>query len=317
MKIVFLDTATVDRGDIDFAELAELGDFTGHPTTSPDEVADRVADATVIITNKVVITPVVLEAAQGLKLVLAAATGVNHIDLEACERRAIGVANVAGYSTDSVAQHVFAVILELVTRVSSYASRVREDWPASPTFTRLDHPLTELAGKTLGIVGLGAIGNAVARVAGAFGMEVVALARDGASRSADIRRLPEAEFFAAADVVSLHCPLTKETRGLIDRRRLGLMKPGALLINTGRGPLLDEEAVAEALREGHLGGAGLDVLSVEPPPADHPLLADDLPNLIVTPHTAWSTIEARRRLVAGLAENLRSFLGGGRRNRIL
>lgn len=317
MKIVFLDSSTVDRGDIDFSAIEELGELTRFPTTSPGEAVERVAGASVIISNKVLVTPVVLEAAPEAKLVLAAATGVNHIDLEACERRAVGVANVAGYSTASVTQHVFALILELVTRASAYSARIRDDWPGSPTFVRLDYPLTELAGKTLGIVGVGAIGSAVAGVAGALGMEVVALAREGASRAAGIRRLPEAEFLATADIISLHCPLTEATTGFIDQRRLGLMKPGAILINTGRGPLIDEEAVADALRDGTLGGAGLDVLSVEPPPADHPLLAADLPNLLITPHTAWSTIEARRRLIAGLADNLRSFLGGGRRNRIV
>lgn len=316
MNLVFLDSSTVTRDDIDFADLQAEGALTLHPTTAPAEAAERVADAEVLITNKVPITRDVLEAAPQLRLVLAAATGVNHIDIELCRERGVAVANVAGYSTESVVQHVFAMLLELATRTSSYSARIREDWPASPIFTRLDHPLVELHGRTLGIVGLGTIGRAVARVAEAFGMKVVALAREGSSPSGDIPRLPEDEFFASCDVVSLHCPLTPATTKLIDAARLAAMKPSAFLINTGRGPLIDEPALAEALRSGTIAGAGLDVLSVEPPPADHPLLAADLPNLVITPHTAWSTREARTRLVEGLVANIRSFREGGRLNRV-
>lgn len=317
MNLVFLDASTLDRGDIDFSALTAEGDLTLHPVTTADDAPARCAAADVVISNKVPVGPAVLEAAPNLKLVLAAATGVNQIDLEACRERGIGVANVAGYSAPSVAQHVFAMTLELATRVATYAARSATDWPASPIFTRLDFPLFELHGKTLGIVGLGSIGQAVAQIGLGFGMKVVALGRAGSDTSGPIPRLAEDEFLAAADVITLHCPLTPETDRFINADRLSRMKPGALLINTGRGPLVDESALLDALRSGHLGGAGLDVLSVEPPPASHPLLAADMPNLLITPHTAWSTIEARRRLLAGLVDNLRSFKDGGRLNRIV
>ncbi|GAA5482910.1 D-2-hydroxyacid dehydrogenase [Haloferula sargassicola] len=316
MKLVFLDASTLDRGDIDFSALAAEGDLRAHPLTSAAEAPSRCAGAEVVISNKVPVGKAVIDAAPELRLVVSAATGVNQIDLAACQAAGIAVANVAGYSTESVAQHTFALILELATRAGTISSTVRTDWPASPIFTRLDHPLFELHGRTLGIVGFGGIGRAVARVGRAFGMEIIALSRDGA-RPGEVPRLPADEFFATADVVSLHCPLTAETERMIDAERLASMKPGALLINTGRGPLIDEPALAAALRSGHLGGAGLDVLSVEPPPADHPLLAPDIPNLIITPHTAWSTREARRRLLGGIVADIRSFKEGGRLNRIV
>ncbi len=316
MNIVFLDASTLDRGDIDFAVLESEGPLTLHPTSTPEEAADRCTGARIVITNKVPVGTDLLRAAPDLKLVVSAATGVNQIDLDACREAGVAVANVAGYSTASVAQHVFALILELASRVGTINHTVRTDWPASPIFTRLDHPLFELAGRTLGIVGLGSIGRAVARIGDALGMKVVALAREGASDS-DIPRLGAGDFFSCSDVVSLHCPLTPGTERLIDSSTLAAMKPGALLINTGRGPLIDEAALAEALRSGRLGGAGLDVLSVEPPPADHPLLAADIPNLVITPHTAWSTREARVRLLDGIVEDIRAFKAGRELNRIV
>lgn len=316
MNIVFLDSSTLDRGDIDFAELEAEGQLVPHPISSATEAVTRSAEAGIIITNKVPVGAGLLAAAPGLKLVVSAATGVNQIDLDACRDAGVAVANVAGYSTESVAQHTFALILELATRVGTINATVRDDWPSSPVFTRLDHPLFELAGRTLGIVGLGSIGRAVARIGSALGMKVIALARNGAA-DGEIPRLPDKEFFATADVVTLHCPLTPETEAMINAERLSRMKPGALLINTGRGPLIDEAAVAGALRSGQLGGAGLDVLSVEPPPGDHRLLATDIPNLIITPHTAWSTREARRRLLQGIIDNIRAFKSGRELNRIV
>ncbi len=316
MKTVFLDSATVDRGDVDFSGLQAEGPLTLHPVTSLGEAAGRCAEMEIVITNKVPIDADLLDAAPALKLVVAAATGVNHIDLDACREAGIAVANVADYSTESVAQHTFALILELATRVGAINSRVREDWPASPIFTRLDHPLIELAGRTLGIVGLGAIGSAVGRIGQAFGMRVIALARSSAT-DGDIPRLPDEEFFASADVISLHCPLTPDTERMINAERLGRMKPTAYLINTGRGPLIDEPALAAALRNGDIGGAGLDVLSVEPPPATHPLLDADIPNLVITPHTAWSPREARNRLIEGIVDDIRAFKSGRELNRIV
>lgn len=316
MNIVFLDASTLDRGDIDFAVLRDEGPLILHPISSATEAVERCTTAGVVITNKVPVGPELLAAAPDLKLVVSAATGVNQIDLDACREAGVAVANVAGYSTESVAQHTFALILELSTRVGTVNATVRRDWPASPIFTRLDHPLFELAGRSLGIVGFGTIGRAVARIGQALGMKVVALAREGSDDS-DIPRLAANAFFPSVDVVSLHCPLTPETEHLINADTLAAMQPGSLLINTGRGPLVDEVALADALRSGHLGGAGLDVLSVEPPPPDHPLLADDLPNLIITPHTAWSTREARRRLLDGIVDDIRAFKAGRELNRIV
>lgn len=317
MNLVFLDASTITRQDLDLSPLGDFGPLTLHDLTSPDQVAERLAGATVAITNKVPITDASLAANPSLKLVVSAATGVNQIDLEACKARGVTVCNVAGYSTDAVAQHCFALLLNLVTSVDRYAAACSKDWPASPFFSRLDHPVTELAGKTLGIVGLGTIGRAVAKIAEAFGMKVVAFSREQSSPDADIPRLGGREFFKACDVISLHCPLTPQTRHFVNAETLSLMKPNALLINTGRGPLIDEPALAEALRNRRIGGAGLDVLSVEPPPADHVLLAHDLPNLLITPHTAWSSHEARQRLLDGIIADIRGFLDGRLVNHIV
>ena len=317
MKLVFLDAATITRQDLDLSPLGSFGELTLHDLTSPDQVSERLTGATVAITNKVPITDASLAAHPTVKLVVSAATGVNQIDLEACKSRGVTVCNVAGYSTDSVAQHTFALLLNLVTAVDRYAADSRKDWPASPFFSRLDHPITDLAGKTIGIVGLGTIGRAVARIASSFGMKVVAFSREATPSDSDIPRLSGADFFKACDVISLHCPLTPQTQHFINRETLGLMKPTALLLNTGRGPLIDEAALAEALRSGRIGGAGLDVLSVEPPPADHVLLANDLPNLLITPHTAWSSVEARQRLLEGIIADIQGFLDGRLVNHIV
>lgn len=317
MKLVFLDAATITRQDLDLSPLGAFGQLVLHDLTPPERVAERLEGAAVAITNKVLITDASLAANPSVKLVVSAATGVNQIDLEACKARGVTVCNVAGYSTDSVAQHTFALLLNLVTAVDRYAANCRKDWPASPFFSRLDHPVTDLAGKTLGIVGLGTIGRAVAKIASAFGMRVVAFSRDAASSGSDIPRLAGADFFRSCDVITLHCPLTPETRHLINRETLGQMKPTALLLNTGRGPLIDEDALADALRSGSIGGAGLDVLSVEPPPADHVLLADDLQNLLITPHTAWSSREARQRLLEGIIADIRGHLDGVPVNRVV
>ena len=316
MNLVFLDASTLDRRDLDLSVLGSFGPLTLHDVTSPDQVSARIAGADVVITNKVPITDASLAANPTVKLVVSAATGVNQIDLDACKARGVMVCNVAGYSTDSVAQHTFALLLNLVTAVDRYAATSGK-WPTLPIFTSLEHPVTELAGKTLGIVGLGTIGRAVARIATAFGMNVVAFAREQASPDGDIPRLGGEAFFKTCDVISLHCPLTEQTRHFINRETLGLMKPTALLLNTGRGPLIDESALADALRAGKIGGAGLDVLSTEPPPAGHVLLANDLPNLLITPHTAWSSREARQRLLDGILANIRGFMNGTPVNRIV
>jgi len=310
MKLVFLDASTIDRADLDFSPLRAFGALTLHQVTPPERVAERIAAAEIVITNKVPITRASLTAAPHLRLIVSAATGVNQIDLDACRDHGVTVCNVAGYSTEAVAQHTFALLLNLVTAVDRYSAAIAQDWPASATFARLDHPVIELAGKTLGIVGLGSIGRAVARIAKAFHMHVVAYARHDASQDAEFPRLAGDDFFRACDVISLHCPLTPQTERFINRITLALMKPDALLINTGRGSLIDENALADALRHGEIGGAGLDVLSIEPPPRSHQLLANDLQNLIITPHTGWTSQEARQRLLAGVIADIQAFLDG-------
>lgn len=319
MNITLLDSSTLTRGDLDLTTLEAIGSFTHYPQTPPAEVAERCHRANVVITNKVVLNAETIASIPDLKLILVAATGVNVVDLEAAKARAIPVCNVAGYSTPSVAQHVAALLLALATNVPRFSAEL-DEWPKSPIFTRLDHPVTELAGKACGIVGLGEIGSAFASIAESLGMSVQVMSRPGSSnkRSPLLARLEPEEFFATSDVVSLHCPLTAENERMINRETLALMKPTAFLLNASRGPLVDEEALAEALRNKTIAGAGLDVLSVEPPPADHPLLAADLreQNLIITPHSAWLSLESRQRLLEGLLINLQNWIEGKPTNRV-
>lgn len=314
MKIVFLDAATTTReGDIDFGPLEALGELVLYDHSTPDQTAARCADADIILTNKVVLDAAVMDACSDLKLIQVCATGTNNVDLDAARERGIPVCNVSGYSTAAVVQHTFALILNLVTNVHRFAAEATE-WPRSPFFTRLDHPVSELAGKTLGIAGLGTIGSAVADAAEAFGMKVVALARKGATGypGGNRPRVQADEFFAHSDLISLHCPLTEDTEKMINAETLALMPDHALLINTGRGPLIDETALVAALEDGAIAGAGLDVLTEEPPAADYPLIlaAAKMPNLLITPHTAWSSVESRRRLMDGVVGNLNAFTAG-------
>ena len=317
MNITFLDSSTLTRGDIDFTGFAQFGNFTHHAVTAPQEVLSRGLGQQVLVTNKVVLDADTLAALPELRLILVAATGVNVVDLAAARTHDVVVCNVAGYSTPSVAQHAASLLLSLCTKVHHLAPEYA-DWANSPIFTRLDYPVTELAGKTCGIVGLGAIGNAFAAIVEALGMKVQALSREGSSSQSVIPRLARDEFFSSSDVISLHCPLTDDNMHLINARTLQLMKPSAYLLNVSRGQLVDDEALADALREGRLAGAGLDVLSIEPPPADHPLLAPDLAsrNLIITPHTAWLSLESRQRLLAGVLDNLRNWLASNPSNRV-
>jgi glycerate dehydrogenase len=316
--LVFLDRSTTDRGDLDFTALESLGRLVSYPTSTPAETRERVATADIVLTNKVVLGSAEMDAAPRLKLIQVVATGVNNIDLEAARARRLAVCNVSGYSTEAVAQHVFASLLNLVTNVHRFAAEPQR-WAASPIFTRLDYPVSELAGKTLGIVGLGSIGRAVARIGAAFGMRVVAYARGASDSSGDIPRLAPEEFFASCDAITLHCPLTPETRHFINAATLAKMKPGAVLVNTGRGDLIHEADLVAALRSGSLRAAAVDVLTPEPPAPDHPFLAAvaaGLDNLFITPHSAWSAVEARQRLLDGIVANLVAFRGGGRVNRV-
>ncbi len=318
MNITLLDSSTLAPTDLDISALESLGTLISHPTTSPAETIERCQNTDIIITNKVLLPAALFAACPNLKLVLVAATGVNCVDLDAAKFHCVPVCNVAGYSSASVAQHTIALLLNLATNVHRYAAEAPL-WPRSPIFTRLDHPAFELAGKSLGIAGLGDIGSAVARIARALGMTVHALGREGSTNSSDIPRLDRHTFFSTSDVLSLHCPLTPETHHIINADTLRLMKPTALLLNTSRGPLIDEPALATALRQYTIAGAGLDVLSAEPPSPQNPLLAPDLlasGRLLITPHTAWISRESRQRLVHGLTTNLQSFLNGTPTNRV-
>jgi glycerate dehydrogenase len=318
--VVFLDAATLHReGDVSFEKFTARWPCTFHARTAAGETAARVAGFQVAVTNKAVLSAELLarpEAAD-LKLIAVTATGTNNVDLEAARRRGVAVCNVAGYSGVSVTSHTFALILELFSRVGDYARDTREGvWSRSPLFVALSYTTHDLAGKTLGIIGFGHIGQGVARVGAAFGMEILHFSRGGAPAAAPGRRVALDELLRRSDVVTVHCPLTPETRDLLGARELALMKPAACLINAARGGIVNEAALIAALREKRLAGAGLDVLTEEPPRADHPVMAAarEMPNLLVTPHVAWTTIEARQRLLDEVFQNLAAFETGGKRN---
>ena len=318
MRIVVVDSFPADQGNVDmWSPLNELGDVALHERTPAEDVADRCRDAQAILTNKVVLNAETLAALPALRYVGVVATGANVVDLDAAKRGNIVVANVPAYSTASVAQLVFAFILHFASRAADHDRAVKAGrWASCRDFSFLDAPIHELAGKTLVTVGTGAIGRAVADIAAAFGMRHIAAAVPG-SPSAD--RTPLAEALAAADFVSLHCPLTPQTQNLVSAAFLGLLKPGAILINTGRGPLIDDAALVDALASGKLGGAALDVLRQEPPAGDNPLLNAGAPwsdRLIITPHIGWATVEARTRLINETIENVKAFARGEDRNRI-
>ena len=308
LNAVFLDSATLD--DLDFSALQACFDtLTLHSASTPEQVVERLRGAQVAISNKVPLTEPVLAACPDLRLVLVSATGTNNVDLAAARARGITVCNCQGYGTASVAQHCLALMLALATRLPDYQAAVRAGrWQQAPQFCLLDFPIMELHGKTLGILGHGELGSAVARLADAFGMRVMVGQLPG--RPERPGNVPLDELLAQVDVLSLHCPLTEQTRNLIGARELALLKPGALLINTARGGLVDEQALADALRSGHLGGAASDVRTEEPPRNGNPLLAPDIPRLILTPHSAWGSREARQRIIEQLAENARAFQAG-------
>jgi len=317
-RITFLDISTMDAGDLDFAPLEALGQFESFATTSPDEVTARLAASEVAIVNKVVIGAPEMAACLELKLIQLSATGTNNIDLVAAKARGITVCNVSGYSSDTVAQHTISLLLNLATSAHRFATET-DKWSRSPIFTRLDYPATELAGKTIGLAGSGDIGSRVANIAEALGMKVQFLAREGSGKNGTPNRprVAEDEFYSTSDVISLHSPLTDENQHMINATTLAKMKPSAFLINTSRGPLIDEDALASALENNSIAGAGLDVLSTEPPAADNPLirLAQSHPGkLLITPHSAWTSTEARSRLLTGMVENIRNWQAGAPTN---
>ena len=314
MKIIVLDGYAANPGDISWDELKEFGKLTVYPRTKPEEVVGRIGDAEMILTNKVLMTAEVLRQLPKLKYIGILATGYNTVDLEAARELGITVTNIPAYSTESVAQITFAHILNITNRIGHYARQTREGrWSRNPDFCYWDTPLMELSGKTIGIVGLGNIGKRVACIARLFGMAVFALTSKNSSDLPEgIQKTTLEGLLAVSDVLTLHCPLTDETRHLINRERLEKMRPGAILINTGRGPLVDEQAVADALKSGHLAGYGADVMCNEPPEADNPLFCQ--PNAFITPHIAWATREARLRLMKVAVANVRAFIAGTPQN---
>ncbi len=308
MKIVVLDAHTLD--DLSWAGLRQFGSCEIHPRTSPDQVVARAAGAAIVLTNKARLGRGEIAALPDLRYIGVLATGHDVVDVRAAAERGVTVTNVPAYGTPSVAQMTFALLLELCHHVGVHAQAARDGrWSASGEFSYRERPLIELAGCTLGIVGLGAIGRAVARIAAAFGMRVIAASsRPAAPAGLEVEIVPLDVVFAQADVVTLHCPLTPETARMVDAGRLASMKPTALLVNTARGGLVDEAALVAALSRGRLAGAALDVLAVEPPPADHPLLR--APNCLVTPHIAWATRAARERLLQAAIDNVAAFVAG-------
>lgn len=314
MQIVLLDGYASNPGDLTWEPLKEMGEVTVYDRTQPSEVVERAHDAEIIVTNKVTLTRQTLEQLPNLRLICVLATGYNTIDTLAARDLGITVCNVPAYSTDSVAQMVFALILNMTNRVAHYARQTREGrWSAAPDFCYWNLPVSELAGKTLGIVGLGHIGAKVASIAREFGMDIFAFTSKNSIDLPDyIQKTTLEGLFGVSDILTLHCPLTPDTHELINARTLARMKRGALLVNTGRGPLVNEADVAEALASGQLGGYGADVMCSEPPAADNPLFAQ--PNAFITPHIAWASVEARQRLLNATFDNIRAFQDGHPKN---
>lgn len=310
MKIVVLDGYGVNPGDLSWETLEALGDVEVYPRTAPEDVFDRCFNAEIILTNKVVLNKQILVSLPRLKYIGVLATGYNVVDVDTASDLDIIVTNIPAYSTDSVVQMTFAHILTMTNRVEHYTQQNRNGrWSSNPDFVYWDTPLIELAGKTMGIVGLGNIGMKVAQLARCFGMEVYAFTSKASSLLPEgIQKTTFEGLLSVSDILSLHCPLNRSTREMINASSLAKMKEGALLINTGRGPLVNEADVAEALRSGHLGGYGADVMCQEPPAEDNPLFS--APNAYITPHIAWATFEARKRLIAIAVGNVKAFIDG-------
>jgi len=310
MKIVLLDAHTANPGDLSWQPLEAIAPCEVHARTPLDQTVARCAGAEIVITNKAPLTREIIAALPDLKYIGVTATGFNIVDVAAAKEHGIVVTNVPGYSTPAVAQNVIALMLEMTNHVGHASKSVEQGgWVRCPDFAYWDHPIIELSGRTLGIIGYGEIGSAVARIAVAFGMKVLASKRTWKEAPpAGVTAAEIDDIFTQSDVISLHCPLTDATKHLVGERTLNLMKREAMIINTGRGPLVDEPALAKALNEGRIAGAGLDVLSVEPARADNPLLTAK--NCIITPHVAWASRESRARLIDITAANLQAFLAG-------
>lgn len=304
MKIVFLDAGTM--GTSSLSPIERQGDLTAWPNSTPEEAAHRVEDCEVLIVNKIKVNDRLLDSAPKLRLVCEAGTGINNIDVEACARRGIVVRNVAGYSTDSVVQETFMHILNLLGNGAYFDNVVKSGtYSSSGLFTDYSRPFIEMAGKTLGVIGLGAIGTKVARIGTAFGMKVIYFSTSGTSHNTDYPSVTLERLMREADVISVHAPYNERTAGLVGERELWMMKPKSIIVNMGRGGIVVENALAKAIDEGIIGGAALDVYSIEPIPFDHPLLHTRHPErLSLTPHVAWASIEARERLIQSIADNI-------------
>lgn len=311
-KIIYLDAYTVFYDGISRDELDAIDKITYYERTPADKIIERCQDAEIILTNKCQLNRLIISQLPKLKYIGVTATGYNIVDIEAAREHGVIVTNVRGYSTNSVAQHTFTLMLALLSKVNDYAPKIATEWVSSE-WCYFRHSLTELSGKTLGLVGFGDIAQKVAKIALAFEMRVIATRRNPLKGSLpEIELVGIDELLQTSDFVSLHSPLTIENQAFMDKKRLEMMKPTAYLINTARGGLINEQDLADALNEGRIAGAGLDVLSVEPPPKENPLLTAR--NCIITPHQAWGSVEARKALVKGVAENIRMFLNGTPQN---
>ena len=312
MKIVFLDETTVTLNDIDFLPLQCLGDYIGYDNSTIEQTLERAVDADIVIVNKVLITKQILEELNNLKFIAVIATGYNNVDIQAARDKNVRVCNVTGYAATTVPQHTFALILNLATKAYQYHTDVvAGKWQQASSFTLLTYPTFELAGKTIGIIGFGVIGRGVAKIAEGFGMKVLAYdiseIKDSKYKNSDLDVL-----LRNSDVITVHCPLTEKTKNLVDEKAISKMKKTAVLINTARGGIVDEQAMADALNSGRLAGAGVDVLIKEPPKNGNVLLGAK--NIIITPHSAWSTVQARQRLVDETAANIKAFIERQPRN---
>lgn len=314
---VFLDLASVDTGDLSLNRLNNsLAHWQLNPMTEPEHVMSSIQGACVVVSNKVLLDANILDNSPDLKLICIAATGYNNVDIQAARKHRISVCNVTAYATASVVEHVFRLILALTGRLEENQQAVtRGQWSESPYFCLLDFPPHELTGKTIGIIGFGELGQAVAKRAQQFGMNVLIAQRDKKDKRSG--RLPLLELLPQVDILSLHCPLTQDNVNLIDQPELVLLPEHALVINTARGGLVNENALLEALQNQQIGGAGLDVLASEPPAAEHPLLNAGLSNLIITPHIAWASQQSRQRLIDEVARNIMAYQKGENRNRVI
>jgi len=316
-KGLFLDLDSVNTGDLDLSSLKDsLPEWQWNPTTDQNDVITAIQGASVVVSNKVLLDEQVIANAPDLDLICIAATGINNVDIQAAQKHQVAVCNVTAYATASVAQHVFRLILALAGRLAENTQAVKTGkWSESPYFCLLDFPPLELTGKTMGIIGYGELGHAVAELAKQFGMKVLIAQRD--QQDTRSGRLPIEELLPQVDILSLHCPLTDKNINLIDRHELSLLPEHAFLINTARGGLVNESALLEALQNQQIAGAGLDVLAQEPPKSDYALLKANLNNLLITPHIAWASQQSRQRLICEIAANIQAYNNGEMRNRIV